>query len=267
MMKRSVLELQLRLIAVVVLLSFCLVQTAKAAGRALPAVQQEQAGSEGVPAAGTAAPTLTVPPGTVIPLTLVSPIKSKSTKVGDAVRAVVAFPITVGAKVAIPAGTYVEGQVTSLTAQSKKTRQPVVEIHFTRLVYANGYTVPLNAASTQASREIPGTASPVLRADSGGMAFGGPRAAFFGGEGQFPTQPPPPTLQPLPQVGPSKALVFGLVGGVTVALMTLGIVLKRNVRNADFVLFDAGWQFQMALATPLGVDSGQVAAAAAVASH
>jgi len=37
-------------------------------------------------------------------MTLVSPIKSKSTKVGDAVRAVVAFPITVGGQVAIPAG-------------------------------------------------------------------------------------------------------------------------------------------------------------------
>jgi len=62
-MKRSVLELQLRLIAVVVLLSFCLVQTAKAAGRTILAVQHEQAASQGVPAAGTVAPTLTVPPG------------------------------------------------------------------------------------------------------------------------------------------------------------------------------------------------------------
>lgn len=265
-MKRSVLDLQLRLIAVVVLLSFCLVQTAKAAGRALPRVQQELAASQAVPA-GPVAPMLTVPPGTVIPLTLVSPIKSKSTKVGDAVRAVVAFPITVGTQVAVPAGTYVEGQVTSLTAQAKKTRQPVVEIHFTRLVYANGYAVPLDAASTQASSEIPGTASPVLRADAG-MTAGGPRAAFFGGEGQFPfpTQPTP-TPQPLPQIGPSKALVFGVVGGVTVALMTLGIVLKRSARNTDFVLFDAGWQFQMAITTPLGVDAGQVAAVAALASY
>jgi len=199
-MKRSVLELQLRLIAVVVLLSFCLVQTAKAAGRTILAVEHEQAASQGVPEAGTVAPTLTVPPGTVVPMTLVSPIKSKSTKVGDAVRAVVAFPITVGGQVAIPAGTYVEGVVTSLTAQAKKTRQPVVEIHFTRLVYANGYTARLDAESTQASNETPGTASPVLRADSGGMAGVGPRTAFFGGEGQFPTQPAP-TLQPLPQVG------------------------------------------------------------------
>jgi hypothetical protein len=265
-MKRSVVELQLRLIAVVVLLSFCLVQTAVAAGGTIPAVQQEQAVSPSAAAADSAAPYLTVPPRTVIPLTLVSPFKSKSTKVGDAVRAVVAFPITVGAQVAIPAGTYVEGQVTSLTAQAKKTRQPAVEIHFTRLVYANGYTAALDAASTQASNEIPGTASPVLRADSGGMAGGGPRAAFFGGEGQFPTQPPTPTLQPLPPVGPSKALVFGVVGGVTAALVVLGVVFGHRSRNTDFVLFDAGWQFQMAITTPLGVDAGRVAAAAAVAS-
>jgi len=57
-----------------------------------------------------------------------------------------------------------------------------------------------------------------------------------------------------------------VVGGVTVALLTLGLVLGHRNRNTDFVLFDAGWQFQMAITTPLGVDAGQVAAAAAVAS-
>jgi hypothetical protein len=267
-MKRRVVDMQLRLIAVVVLLPFCLVQTTMAAGVQTPAVQPEPPAVPAV-ASGGVAPTITVPAGTMVPLTLVSPIKSKSTKVGDAVRAVVAFPITVGSQVAIPAGTYVEGEVTSLTALAKKTRQPAVEIHFTRLVYANGYTATLDAANTQASNEIPGATSPVLRADAGATVGGGPRAAFYGGEGQFPvpTQPlpQPQPLPPLPQTG--RNIFIGVAAGVA-ALAVVGIVVGlHHKNNTDYVLFGAGWQFEMAITSPLGVDGGQVAAAAAVPAH
>ena len=119
---------QSQFIAGLLVLSVLASQTAFAAGPQVPAPAPS----------GTPAQTITVPAGTVVPLTLVGQIKSKSTKVGDTVRAVVAFPITVGTQVAIPAGTYVEGVVTSLTAQAKTTHQPDVQIHFTRLLYANG---------------------------------------------------------------------------------------------------------------------------------
>src|ERR1700741_1499785 len=65
---------------------------------------------------------IVVPQGTAIPLTLVNPIHSKSTKPGDAVRAMVAFPATVGAQLAIPAGTYVEGTVVSVKAPSGRSQ-------------------------------------------------------------------------------------------------------------------------------------------------
>ena len=206
---------------------------------------------------------ITVPPGTVVPLTLLNPIKSKSTKVGDAVRAQVAFPITVGTQVAIPAGTYVEGVVTSLTARVKKTGQPDVQIHFTRLLYANGYTVSLDAVNTQASNEVPALD------DAMGFGAGRTRTAFYGGEGfasraQTSTQP---TLAPLPPVGPPKGVIIGMVAGVVALVVTLGILGRHSTKNVDFLLFAAGWQFQMATSTPLTVDAGQVAAAAATPSH
>ena len=67
----------------------------------VPAAQQ-------APASSTAS-AITVPVGTAIPLTLMNSVKSKSTKPGDMVRAVVAFPVTVGSRLAIPTGTLWKG--------------------------------------------------------------------------------------------------------------------------------------------------------------
>jgi hypothetical protein len=251
-----------RLIAGFLVLSVSASQTAFAAGPQAPAPAPEQASST--------SQTITVPTATVIPLTLVSQIKSKSTKVGDTVRAQVAFPITVGAQVAIPAETYVEGVVTSLTPQMKKTGQPNVEIHFTRLVYANGYVATLDAANTQASNQAPGSALPETLSEvaaPGGAGAGRTHIAFYGGEG-FTSSAQTPTLPPLPQVGPSKAEILGLTLGPLAAMLIMVFVYAHGHKNnSDYLLFDAGWQFQMTLTSPLDVDTTQVAAAANTPSH
>ncbi|MBT9331704.1 hypothetical protein [Paracidobacterium acidisoli] len=41
--------------------------------------------------------------------------------------------------------------------------------------------------------------------------------------------------------------------------------LRHHYGNADYVLFDNGWQFQMALESPLSLDAARVADAAATA--
>jgi hypothetical protein len=251
---------QSQFIAGLLVLSVFASQTAFAAGPQVPAPAPS----------GTPAQTITVPAGTVVPLTLVGQIKSKSTKVGDTVRAVVAFPITVGTQVAIPAGTYVEGVVTSLTAQAKTTHQPDVQIHFTRLLYANGYTATLDAANTQARNEIPGATSPELLSEAAGpAAFGMGRApiAFYGGEGfASRAQVTEPTLPPLP--GPSMGTVIGATFGAMAAILITLLVLGHNHKNnTDYLLFDAGWQFQITLSSPLSLDAGQVAAAADMPSR
>jgi hypothetical protein len=253
--------------ALVALLIFCVCaeQTAFAAGG------QTQTPPQSTSSSGAAVQTISVPSGTLVPLTLVSPIKSKSTKVGDAVRAVVAFPITAGAQVAIPAETYVEGVVTSLTAQAKGTHQPDVQIHFTRLLYANGYTVALDAANTQARIELPGAVSAGYLSDAVGLnsyGTGRTRIAFSGGEG-FSAREQTSTLPPLPPLpGPSMGTVIGAsLGGMFAILLTIILLGRHHSKNLDYVLFDAGWQFQMTLTTPLVVDAGQLAAASAIPSH
>lgn len=201
------------------------------------------------PAAGVPG-TITVPPGTTVAMTLVGQIRSKSTKPGDTVRAVVAFPVTVGTQLAIPAGTYVEGIVNSVTKHGSQSR---VEIHFTRLLFANAYAVGLDATSTQAmgSGLDPSGLNPITAA-VGELAYGG-------APGQTSPEPPP-----LPQVGPSKGLVIGLSVGGAGAVVAVALLTAHHRGAGDYVLFDNGWQFQMALNSPLTLDAGKVAAAEAM---
>jgi hypothetical protein len=201
--------------------------------------------------------TIVVPIGTAIQLTLMSSVKSKSTKAGDTVRAVVAFPVTIGTQLAIPAGTFVDGSVIRVTAHPAAGQQPSFRVHFTRLVFSNGYSVALNGENTQAlllplqagapENDVVELAPPRL-----------PGAHFAMGEGQEPTLPP------LPQVGPPVGLIVGLSLGGTAALVILGVIgAHHNANSTDFVLYDAGWQFQMVLDSPITLDAAQVAAAAA----
>jgi hypothetical protein len=193
----------------------------------------------------------------MIPLTLLSPIKSKSTKPGDAVRAVVAFPVTVGTQLAIPAGTYVEGVVNAVTAQARHSRSPSVQIHFVRLLFANGYSVALDAVNTEAMLILPSEGSQatyeIADASGGAPVLG----EGFASPGQ--TSPQEPTL---PRVGPNPAVVIpAVLGGVVGSMVLLFALSRHSGRNADYLLYDNGWQFQMVLNSPLTLDAGKVAAA------
>ncbi|MDE3149559.1 MAG: hypothetical protein KGL37_08825 [Acidobacteriota bacterium] len=224
---------------------------------------QEAAGS---PAASQAAPavaahTIVVPAGTAIALTLVDSIKSKSTKRGDTVRAMIAFPITVGSQVAIPAGSYVEGVVNELTVRAKDTHLPAVQIHFTRLLFANGYTVPLDANNTEAVTVPPRTFSPAATQTAVETMAAPPAQGSFALAAQQTTQPT------APQVGPPMGVVIGAMLGVFAAFtIAMFAWMHHRQTNVNYVLFDAGWQFQMVLSSPLTLDAAQVAAAASAPS-
>jgi type IV secretion system protein VirB10 len=207
---------------------------------------------------------ITVPTGTTVQLTLMSAIKSKSTKPGDTVRAVIAFPVTIGAQLAIPAGTFAEGVVSQVTARPKRGQQPSFRVHFTRLVFSNGYSVALNGENTEALVLPESDRAPAVEvAELTPIRLPGARFAI--GEGQQPPQLPP--LPPLPQVGPSPAVIGGIAGGIS-ALIVIGMLvgMHHGANSTDFMLFDAGWQFQMVLDSPVTLDTAQVAAAAAAPS-
>jgi hypothetical protein len=152
---------------------------------------------------------------------------------------------------AIPAGTYVEGVIDKVNKRDRSGSSLLM--HFTRLLYANGYSVAVDGANTQAKALPPDSAPPGSSAFAGGGAPGFALAA-----------PQSSTLPTMPKIGPSVATIAGVAIGVSVA-GTIGLVLlSRHNGGGSGVLFDAGWQFEMVLQSPLSVDVASAAAAAAV---
>jgi hypothetical protein len=204
---------------------------------------------------GTVSPDIVIPAETHVQLKLTNPMRARATHKGDSVRAVTAFPVTVGNQLAIPSGTYVDGVIDQMIKRGPSGHAQL-QIHFTRLVFANGYSVLLDSATALAKNEGSGGDAPQSQRTASATPV-----AFAQGFQQPPPNPMPP---PLPQVGPSKGEVIGLGLGVTAAA-TLAVILMAHNRSGD-VLLDSGYQFEMVLGTSLALDSDRVAAAVAYSS-
>lgn len=228
----------------------------------VPTTQITPVPAQSVP---TAAGRITVPAGTAIQLTLMSAVKSKSTKAGDSVRAIVAFPVTIGTHLAIPAGTFVDGNVAQVTVHPKGGQPPLFRVHFTHLVYSNGYSVALNGENTQA-QFLPYQSSTPKNEVAELMPLRLPGARFVMGEGQMTPIAPPYN----PGGGGGNPAIFGgIVGGIAAAALIVTLIWAHHRGNkmTDFVLYDAGWQFQMILDSPLTLDAAQVADAANLSTN
>ena len=193
--------------------------------------------------------TITVPSGTRISLALVNPITTKA-RPGNAVRAVTGFPVTVGTRLAIPVGTYVEGVIDKVTKRGRSG--PTVRMHFTRILYANGYSVPIEGANTQAKALSPELSSPES------AAFANESGANYALAAEPSSQSP--ALQPAPvHIGATVGLAVGSIAAGIAAI----VLMSRHRGGGNGVLFDTGWQFEMVLESPISVDAASVAAAVA----
>src|ERR1700690_3775800 len=99
--------------------------------------------SEKVDAAKTV---IAIPAGTSIPLSLKQAISTKTARSGDPVYAETAFPFVLNEKVVIPAGTYVQGKIERVQRGGHVKGRAEVLIHFTSIIYPNGYTVMLGGS-------------------------------------------------------------------------------------------------------------------------
>jgi hypothetical protein len=106
------------------------------------------------PGADSAAPkpgaTVEVPSGTSIPLVLHNGISTHSAKVGDPVYFETLFPIMINGRVAIPAGSYVGGEVTESKRPGRVKGRGELMIKLNTLILTNGYMVSLNAVPRSA---------------------------------------------------------------------------------------------------------------------
>jgi len=111
-------------------------------------VAKEEAAAKA--AALESAKPIQVPAGTQIAMSLSQAISSKTAKVGDAFSAVVSSDITVGNRVAVPAGTRVSGSVIHVVSGSQAIGAvPVVGLKFEELVLASGARVPISGELTE----------------------------------------------------------------------------------------------------------------------
>jgi hypothetical protein len=191
---------------------------------------------------------ITVPAGTHVQLALANSIRARGAHVGDIVRAVTAFPVTVGKDLAIPQGTFVEGNIVKV---GKRGSTPFdgLQIKFTYLVFTNGYNTQLDGSVAEAKAILPGT----------GVGGASGTSALMANSLQ---QGPTPTPPPLPQVGPPKGPIIAASLGGMAALIVTGIILGHRHRQGEPADFDVGFQFEMILQTPLTLDGTRVASAA-----
>lgn len=92
--------------------------------------------------ASSAAP-ITIPAGTKVELVVTRPEWAQSAKDGDTVYAQTSFPVVAEGSMAIPAGTYVEGTIAGVTKPTRKLNRAEIQVLFTKIVFADGYTVEL----------------------------------------------------------------------------------------------------------------------------
>ncbi len=116
------------------------------AGIAIAAAQTSSAPNPAAPAMESEKPTLTIPAGTRIPLSLKQAISTKTAKDGDPVYAETAFPYVANDRVVIPAGTYIQGRIERAQRGGHVKGRAEVLIHFTSMIYPNGYTVMLGGS-------------------------------------------------------------------------------------------------------------------------
>ena len=130
-----------------------LLSTLACAARTAPPPQGSQASAQTKPSAAKSR--IVVPAGTTVSLALSSPILAKTAKAGDSVYAQTAFPVAVKNQMAIPPGTYVQGQIDALSRPGWLSPHAQFQIHFTKIIYENGYTVVLPGANNVTSETPP----------------------------------------------------------------------------------------------------------------
>jgi type IV secretion system protein VirB10 len=87
-----------------------------------------------------------IPAGTKVPVALKHALSTKSAKEGDPVYAETTFPVALNDHMLIPAGTYVQGTISHVQRAGRIKGRAEVLMHFTTLIYPNGYTVMLPGA-------------------------------------------------------------------------------------------------------------------------
>lgn len=124
------------------------------AGAGLHAQTPEASSAQPSPAPAAVAKarpeTLTVPLGTRLPLILHNAVTTRNAKPGDPVYLETLFPIVIQNRILIPAGSYVQGEITEAKRPGKVKGTGEIRMRLNTMILPNGYTVDFNAVPTNA---------------------------------------------------------------------------------------------------------------------
>ena len=91
-----------------------------------------------------------VPSGTRLPLVLHNAVTTRNAKPGDPVYLETLFPIVINDRILIPAGSYVQGEITEAKRPGKVKGTGEIRLRLNTMILPNGYTVNFNAIPTNA---------------------------------------------------------------------------------------------------------------------
>ena len=117
------------------------------------------------PATTEAKHQLVIPSGTKVPVVLQHAISTKHAQEGDAVYAHTSFPVVLNDRILIPAGTYVQGRIAEVRRAGHIKGRAEILMHFSTLIFPNGYTVMLPGAIDN----IPGADNTTMKGTEGAV--------------------------------------------------------------------------------------------------
>jgi type IV secretion system protein VirB10 len=89
---------------------------------------------------------ITLPAGTRVPLTMKQGLTTKNAHPGDPVYAQTAFPIVMNDRIAIPPGTFIQGEIRRVQRPGKVKGRAELQMSFSSMIFPNGYTLLLPGA-------------------------------------------------------------------------------------------------------------------------
>jgi hypothetical protein len=230
--------------ALVLSASSAIAQSQSAPEQTPPTQSSAQSNTQSVSQAELAPQIVTVPSGTKVLLMLKNSVSSRNAKPGDGVFLESTFPVVENGRVVIPAGTFVQGVVDSVKRSGRVKGRAELLLHFTTLVYPNGYTVTMpgslessDSSDSQKVNDKEGT----VRADGNKGRDAGTIATTTG----------------------TGVLIGGLSRGVKGGLIGGGIGAAVGVATAmltrgDEVRIESGSSVEMVLNRPLDLDLSRI---------
>jgi hypothetical protein len=218
-----------------------------------PAVAGEHAGTD-APAPAPTPKSYSVPAGTKVLLQLRSAINTKSARPGDGVYLSSVFPVTVGSRVMIPVGVYVQGVVDRVQRGGRVKGRAQLDMHFTSMIFPNGSVIEIPGVVDG----LPGAKKQSVKNDQEGTIEEDGDKGHTAAETAKIAIPAGAGVGTIGGAASGHPLEGGLAG-VGAGLATVGLVTLFT-RNAD-VDIPSGTQVEMVLQRPLILEEENLAAA------